>query len=385
MTYRQTGRNISESTTLVPLSASQTFTGGWRDVSMHDTVSFAIKADTTCTIYADFTSDPTFQNIDSTLTYASSANIAEVHRLTITRQFFRLRVVETSGVDQTYLSVSTMAGTHPQLSAPMNLGLGLDSDAIAVRPTKVQDEIVIGRRPGVTSFTKFGHTGSLTGAAGEEIVWAATGNTFTPMTTADTFNIAYNSTTDGDSTTGALTLFVQYIDANGIDAVANVTLGSTGTDTTSFTGLGINRVAVSSSGSNDINANDITFTTTSGGDIQAIIPSMEGVTQQAIFFCDSNSDAIGNFLWINTNKLSGGGTPRVVIKGYVYNRDIQSRFEVFRATIDTGAENTISFEEPVGFKLSPGDILYFVADTDTNGTVVNLRFSLNEYKRDSEA
>lgn len=42
----------------------------------------------------------------------------------------------------------------------------------------------------------------------------------------------------------------------------------------------------------------------------------------------------------------------------------------------------MAITEPVGFALSPTDVLYFVADTDTNDTVVNFRFSLNEYKID---
>jgi len=42
----------------------------------------------------------------------------------------------------------------------------------------------------------------------------------------------------------------------------------------------------------------------------------------------------------------------------------------------------VTIEDPVGFALSPTDVLYFVADTDTNNATVNLRFSLVEYKRD---
>jgi hypothetical protein len=382
MTSKLSGRVSFKNTTNTPLSADATFTGEWEDVSSWDTVSFAVRADTTCTIYADFTSDSTFQTTDSTLTYSTTANINEVHRLSITRQFFRLRVVESSSSNQTYLSVSSMVGTHPQLSAPMNLNLGLDSDAIAVRPTATQDEIVIGRRPGVRSFTKFSHSGALTASAGEETIWAATGTSFVPMTTASTFTITFNNATDGLSTTGALSLFFDYIDENGLTQQTQVVLDGSGSQVTSFQGLGINRASIVLSGTANVNNNNITITDTTGGTTQAIIPAGEGVTQQAIFFCDANSDGIGKFLWVNVNKLSGGGAPRITIKGYVYNRQFGSQFEIYRQTIDTDSENTISLNEPIGFRLSPQDVLFFVADTDTNNAIVNLRFSLNEYKRD---
>lgn len=150
---------------------------------------------------------------------------------------------------------------------------------------------------------------------------------------------------------------------------------------TAFTGLGINRCSVVSSGSANVNPNTITITETTGGTTQAVLPAGQSVTQQCIFFTDSNSNAVGRYLWINTNKLSGGGAPRVTIKGYVYNRQFGTQFEIFRCVIDTNAENTISLDEPIGFSLSPTDVLWFVADTDTNNATVNLRFSLLEYKR----
>lgn len=249
------------------------------------------------------------------------------------------------------------------------------------RPSNFSDEVVIGRRSGVTSFTKFGYRSTLQAANGEETIWAATGN-FTPLPTggAETFTIAYNNTNDGSTANGAKILYFQYVDADGLDAVATHTLGSTGSDVTSFTGLGINRVAVALSGSSDVNVSDITITATTATTTQAFIPAGNGVTQQAVFHVDSNSDAVAKFLWINSNKLSGSN-PKVTIKGYVYNRTVDTYFEVFRYTIDTSSENTMSLSEPTGFRLSPNDVLYFVADTDQNNTVVNLRFSLFEYKR----
>lgn len=88
-----------------------------------------------------------------------------------------------------------------------------------------------------------------------------------------TADITYNSGTDGagGGATGATQLYFFYIDSNGLPAEAAHTLGSDGSDTTAFSGLGINRIAVLASGSNDTNVNDITITATTGGSNQAQI------------------------------------------------------------------------------------------------------------------
>lgn len=48
---------------------------------------------------------------------------------------------------------------------------------------------------------------------------------------------------------------------------------------------------------------------------------------------------------------------------------------------ETTTEQTIELVDPIGFNLSPTDVLYFVADTDTNGATCSVRFSLNLYDR----
>lgn len=369
-----------KNSSLLPLGASETFTGKWEDVGRYDSIAFAIKVDATCTMYVDFTSDYSGAVTDSTLTYKIAANINEVHKLTVTRRFFRIRVVNNT-TPQTYLSLSCMLGYHPALTAPMNLNVSLDADATTVRPTSFEDEVVIGRRTGVTSFTKFAYKSNLTAASGEETIWEASGN-FTPMASASTFTITYNNATDGTGGTGAKTLYFQYVDSTGLPAISVHTLGGTGSDVTSFSGLGINRIAVSSSGAAMTNTNDIIVTSTVGGTTQATVPALNGVTQQLIYHVGSNSQGVGKFLWINANKISGRGSPRIIVKGYVYNRNVATRFEIFRCIIDTGIDNSINIVEPVGFRLNPSDILYFVADTDTNNTAINVRFSLLEYERE---
>jgi len=177
-----------------------------------------------------------------------------------------------------------------------------------------------------------------------------------------------------------LLAILDYLDDNGEFATGTHVLGSSSPDTTSFSGLGINRVAVAASGSADTNVAAITVTSSSSGGVHAYIPAGQGVTQQALFHTPSNAIGVAKFLFGNVNKISGGSSPRVTLKGWVHNRTVDTKFEVFRYTIDTATQNSFSINEPVGFKLSAGDILYFTADTNTNNsTVSSFRFSLNLY------
>jgi len=370
----------SLNSTTTPLSSGATYTGTGEQVD-YPQVGIMCKTDNTGTLYFDFSSDGI--NWDSTFPvngFKIASGVSEFHTAIKLGRYFRVRLVNDTGA-QTYLRLTTYYGDNfVPANAPLNQSLGLDSDSTTVRPTLAQDEIRIGRRSGVTGWNKFAYRDNLTSAGGEQTIWATTGN-LTIMTSAETFDIAYNSTTDGagGGATGATQLTFYYIDSNGLQAIAVHTLGSTGTDTTSFSGLGINRVAVSASGTSTYNVNDITITNTTSGNTQAIVPATESVTQQAIFFVGSNHTAIAKFLFFNVNKLSGSN-PKVTVKGYVYNRSVATRFEIFRHIIDTQSENTVTVTDPIGFNLNATDVLYFVADTDQNNTIISLRFSLNEYQ-----
>jgi len=373
----------SGNSSVTPLSSGATFTGtGERNDFSH--VGVQLKTDNPGTLYFDFSIDGT--NWDSTYPvngFRVAANISEFHTAVKLGRYFRVRLVNDTGA-QTFLRLATYYGNYfvPSV-APLNQQAGLNQDAIFTRGTIPQDEIRIGRRAGADGWTKFGYRDDLQSASGEQTIWAASGN-FTPLTSAETFDIAYDGTaggsTDGAGTNGATELAFYYIDSDGLPAISTHTLGTDGSDTTSFSGLGINRVAVSASGSNDYNTSDITVTATTSGTTQAIIPAEGSVTQQAIYFNGSNHDAILKYLFFNVNKLSGSN-PKVTVKAYVYNRAVATRYEVFRHIIDTQSENTITITEPVGFNLSPTDVLYFTADTDQNDTVITLRFSLNQYQR----
>jgi len=375
------GSILSEgNSSTTPLGSAETFTGTGEQNDMPH-VGVIVTTDNTGTLFFEFSTDGT--NWDSTFPVAGfkvSSGIPDFHTAVKLGRYFRVRFINDTGA-QTYLRLATYYGMNfTCANHPYNQAVSTDTDATTTRPSDFGDEVVIGLRTGVRHFNKFSYRTGLTAANGEETIWATTGN-FTPMTTASTFTIAYDAATDGLGTTGALTLFFDYLASDGMYATATHTLSNTGSDVTTFSGLGINRCAVSSSGAAQTNTNIITITETTGGTKQAVIPALSSTTQQAIYHTDHNSYAVGKFLWINTNKLSGSN-PKITVKGYAFNRIIETRYEVFRVTIDTSVENTVPIVDPVGFRLSPSDVLYFVADTDTNNTLVNLRVSLLEYRID---
>lgn len=357
---------------------SYTFTGIWEQNFQPD-VMINLFADQVCTILLQFSNDGV--TIHSQLTKNTNANINEFTTAVKGARYFRV-VVTSDSLTTTSFNLQTQYGIFRQGNTPQNLSLNLDSDAQNIRPTSFQDEVTIGRRGGITQWNKFAYRETLQASAGEETIWPASGNYIVP-TSADTFNIAYDGTagssTDGNGTNGATQLTIYYIDANGIPAISVHNLGTDGVDTTSFSGLGVNRVAVSASGSDNYNANDITITHTTSGNTMAFISAEESVTQQAIFHAGSNHVSAAKFLTFNVNKLSGS-SPKVTIKGYVFNRGLSTRYEIYRHIIDTQSENTVTLIDPISFRINPTDVLYFVADTDSNNTIITMRFSLNEYQ-----
>jgi len=368
--------------TTTPLAGGATYTGTGEQ-NDYAGIFCQVKTDAAGTLYFDFSIDGT--NWDSTYPvsgYTVDANVPEVHTAVVSGRHVRTRLVNGSDA-QTYMRMQCYHGPDVSLNASANQPVSRDGDAKTVRIyADPQDEIVLGQRTGVFHYTKFAYMPDIDSTDGEKIITADPAKPAGPevLTTAETFSIAFNDTTDGEATNGALTLFIDYVDSNGSKASATHTLSTTSPDTTAFSGLGINRVAVASSGSTDANGNAITITSSSTGGVHAYVPAGGSVTQQALLHTPSDAQAVAKFLFANVNKLSGSN-PVVTIKGWVHNRLVDTKYEVFRFIMNTATTEHFEIVEPVGFKLSAGDILYFTANTNVNNTIVgSFRFSLNIYE-----
>ena len=117
-------------TTFAPLGSGATFTGTWEDVSTHNALTTACLSSTNGTLTAQFSADGT--TVHSSLNYTVTANVNEVHRLTVTRKYFRV-VFVNSATPQSTFHIQTIYGSQGTLSSPINTQLQSDSDATTVR------------------------------------------------------------------------------------------------------------------------------------------------------------------------------------------------------------------------------------------------------------
>ncbi len=130
----------SSNATAAPLGAGATFTGPAEDASGHASVAVAAKTDQAGTLYVEFSPDGT--NWDSSLSFAVAAGTNEVHRLSVTRQFYRVRFTNTSGSPQTYLRIQSLLGAQPPLTSALNSTIQTDADSLVTR------SVIIGQTVG---------------------------------------------------------------------------------------------------------------------------------------------------------------------------------------------------------------------------------------------
>jgi len=369
-------------TTEAALATGSTWTSPWEYVADHESLVAYLKTDQDGTWSVQFSHDGV--NADSTLTrYYNTTEIEAPHKFTITRPFARVTFTNDSGTDQTYMRLGTMLGNYSALNAPMDASLARDYDAIAVRPTLPHHEAGAGLRQGVTVWNKFGYNSDIDTTTDPEVI-AAFGGTYTPPTAASTLTIVSASTADDDGSTGATSIVIYGLDANRDAQTEVVTMDGQSNVVTTSTWLGINRAAVALAGTGKNNAGTITITATTGGATLATIPANQGTTQQCIYHTPRDAAAMAEELQINFNK-SGGGTPTVTIKGISFSPVSNCYYEVFRYIADTSLENSVIISPKVPFVLAEQDVFYLTAETTSNDTQVNARFSLVEYKKPDAA
>lgn len=366
-------RISTANSTTSPLNAAAVFTGTAEDVSQYASVVVAVKTDQNGTYSVQFSTNGT--DWDSVLTrYYRTGQIEPPHRFTITRQYVRVVFTNTSASNQTYIRLQTTFGDKDELNTPMDSVLAQDYDSTAVRPTDYHYEVALSRRQGATTWNKFGYNADIDSAA-TEVIWS-TGGTFTRLSAASTFTVVSTSAQDTLTTgTGAWNVVIYYIDADRIAQTVVVPLSGTTPVVTAVSGLGINRVSVYNTGSSDSNVGVITVTATTGGTTQAEIQAGEGTTQQAIFFTQASHNFLVDWLFINVNRVSGGGSPLVTISGWVYSFVSTAKYRVFYDVIDTAVENHVALSPTHPFVIGEKSILYFEAATTVNNTVVACRFS----------
>lgn len=121
--------------TTAALNAAATFTGTGIDVSAYPSVVVACKTDQNGTLYIEFSPDNT--NWDSSLSFTVLATVNEVHRITVTRRYFRVRFTNTSVSNQTYIRLQALLGSQTPLTSALNSSIQSDADALITRSVLV--------------------------------------------------------------------------------------------------------------------------------------------------------------------------------------------------------------------------------------------------------
>lgn len=133
MTYLGNRNRISTlNSSTATLNSGDTFTGTAEDVHDVNSVVMAVKTDQDGTLYGQFSNDGT--NWDSSLTFTVLANTNEVHRLVVTRRYFRIVFTNSSASNQTFFRLETMFGGQSALTSTLNSTIQSDADATTVRP-----------------------------------------------------------------------------------------------------------------------------------------------------------------------------------------------------------------------------------------------------------
>jgi len=237
-------------------------------------------------------------------------------------------------------------------------------------------EVGRGTQNGYTLWNKFGYNKDIDENTSPETIWAG-GGKFVRMTSPDTLELTSTSPNDSSLGTGVQRVTIQGVDENWEDQTETLFMNGTTDVTTVNQWLGINRVSTYIAGSGGVNAGDIKLETSTGSNLQAIMPAGEGVTQQCIFFVPAGKQFMAEWMWLNAVKLvGGGGEPNINLVAIVYSAISNSTQAIFNGDLDTNkGGNVLDISPPRPFPITEKSMFCLEASSDVNNTTLNARFS----------
>ena len=354
------------------LTSGTTFTGDWEDVTGYPSVVIAVKTDQNGTYAIQFSPDG--ENVDGNLTrYYRTNQIEPPHRFTVTRKYCRITFTNTSSAHQTELRLQTMFCNQTDLNTPLDSNLSQDFDSQSVRPTDYHYEVALGRRQGATTWNTFGYNDDID--VGTETIWSG-GGIFVRMQTGATLSVVSSNANDIAAGTGANSVIIFGVNADWETQIEILTLNGTTPVITANTWLGVNRMAIYLAGTGQTNAGVITATSTGAGTpLQAHMPIGEGTSQQSFFFVAKAHQFLADFFHFGLEKVSGGGSPKVRLKGWVFSDVTNAKYNVLNELVDTATENLLDLKPSQPLIIGEKSLLSFEATTDTNNSFVSCRFS----------
>lgn len=252
-----------------------------------------------------------------------------------------------------------------------------DAMPITVQSVDISREIALGRVPGATTWNKFGYNDDIDSGGME--VMAEFGGAFDQrLDDAEFMEISSSSANDTSGGTGVTQLVIFGVggssadDRNDITDV--ITMNGTTTVTTNLRFWGINRMTIFQSGSSNSNVGKITATAAASGNTMATMPAGEGTTQQMIIYVPEDTQFLATWLYLNVYRPTG--SPDVTFKGKVYSEVVNSEFEVYRDSVNTGKDQmTVLLQPSEPFVIGEKSIFWFEAETTQNNTAARGRFS----------
>lgn len=358
------GQESNKNSTIIPLGASETFTGGGERNDYPD-VMVQVKTDTNCTLFFDFSIDGV--NWDSSFPVGGvkvAAGVPEFHTAVKGSRYFRVRLQNDDASAQTYLRMAVYYGHFRQGNLPVNSVIAQDADAIVVRNISEQITLAENKFSGYSIVSKLGKNTDIDTGTVPEDVWDG-GGEYTGFPVGSPENLQVLSTSASD--TG--TLFFLYLsdDQDEEYTLGSVTLSGTTPVDTGISAWRVHTAWYDSGDDTTFNVGDITLrhiTTTSN--IFIFIPAGRSQSNACVFTIPANH--IGYITNINLQVRQGGGAGSAV-EGSLWVRTSGSSPRL-RQPFAAGQDNSLD-RDIIRFPLAAGtDIAMRVISASTNNTDV---------------
>lgn len=312
----------TNNSTTTPLNSGNSFTGTWEEAYIYNSLEVALITDQASTLQVQFSPDAT--NIDTTLTYSVEANLNEVHRLTITRRYFRIIITNTSASNQTFLRCQVMLGSFQTLTSALNSSVQNDADSLLTRGISEELTIASGLLIGYSIVNKFGLNPDID-MAGNEDIWGGDGfYTGFPNSsvTPEILRIVSTSTADTLAGTGARIIRVTGLDANYNIQSENINLNGTGVANSVNTYRRVHTAQIISVGSGGVNAGAITVSYNTTTTTVFLIMSI-GRNQTN---CSAYTVPAGYTAYMRKIQSACGTSSNVALDGNIWTRSFDGVF-----------------------------------------------------------
>mgnify|MGYP000479348130 FL=1 len=360
----------SINSTTTPLASGASFTGTAQRVIGYSSVITSVKTDQAGTLSMQFSIDGT--NWDSQINFSVVPDTNEIHRFSVSKEFYRCVFTNTSASPQTYLRLQTIAGSHQTITSPLNYLIQQDADSIVTRTISEEVSISQGLFQNYSIVNKFGKNPDIDTGTVPEDVWEVGGAYTGWAASAETLQVFSSSAADTSAGTGARTVRITGLDQNYDSLSETVTLNGVTPVVTTGSFLRVHTATVLSAGSGGVNAGTITVrqsTTTANVFIGIIV----GVNQ-------SNSSAYtipaGYTGYMRSLHSACGTQAAVAVGGGIWTRPFGG---VFRQRRPFYFGNSFRLSDIIYGGLvftEKSDIIIRITECSTNNTPVNAGYDL---------